>query len=38
MQSWALSFLLGLKIEDLDFCPQALFAKQAVSQFIVLKW
>jgi len=38
MQSWALTFILGLKIEDLDFYSPSLFTKQSVSQFLALKW
>lgn len=38
MQSWALTFLLGFQIEDLDFYTPSLFAEQAVSQFTALKW
>lgn len=38
MQTWALTFLPGFQIEDLDFYTPSLFAEQAVSQFIALKW
>lgn len=38
MQSQVLTFLLGLKIEDLNFYSPTVFAKQAVSLFIALKW
>lgn len=38
MQPWVLTFLLALKLEDLNFYTPSLFAKQAVSEFIALEW
>lgn len=38
IQSCALTFLQGFKIEDPNFYPPSTFAKQAVSQFTALKW